>query len=103
MTEQGDPRERFILCVIDASFGRNAEEAREGRGEAGRQQELGRFPFFWLTRVILIIGRRRRGKGEEEAITYHRHGSGMVTNLEDWHGMRITKIYLTSSDIWRAA
>ena len=38
MTEQGDPRERFILCVIDASFGRNAEEATEGRGEAGRKE-----------------------------------------------------------------
>ena len=38
MTEQGDPRERFILCVIDASFGRNAEEAREGGGEAGRKE-----------------------------------------------------------------
>ena len=38
MTELGDPRERFILCVIDASFGRNAEEAREGGGEAGRKE-----------------------------------------------------------------
>ena len=27
--KEGEPRERFILCVIDASFGRNAEEEKE--------------------------------------------------------------------------
>ena len=69
------------MCVIDASFGRNAEEARE-RGEAERARKaigIRSFPFFSgpLTRVILIIGRRvgEGRKGEEEAITY-RHGSG---------------------------
>ena len=82
-SEGGNPPARFILSVIDASFGRNAEEARE-RGEAERARKaigIRSFPFFSgpLTRVILIIGRRvgEGRKGEEEAITY-RHGSGMT-------------------------
>ena len=45
MTEQGDPRERFILCVIDASFGRNAEEAKE-RQEGRKAIGIRSFPFF---------------------------------------------------------
>ena len=35
-SEGGNPPARFILSVIDASFGRNAEEAWKARKEGNR-------------------------------------------------------------------
>ena len=85
MTEQGDPRERFILCVIDASFGRNAEEAKER--QAGRKAiGIRSFPFFLADKSNTYHwSSEERERGRRSNYLPPTWKRVVVTNLQDWH------------------